>query len=281
MAAGAAVALGLAAAGVGFTAVSKAVALSRLDRLERRNALLAEELTRAERAVSSVRDSVAEIMARDNFIRLLAGLAPTDPEVQQAGIGGPVGGWTEREHILSEGPAGQRALDMRAEVASLIRRANLLAGSFDEARRRLESNVDRLQRTPSIVPTAGWRTSTFTDQRLHPIFHIELPHEGLDFAAAIGTPVLAPALGVVRRVFNNGGYGLMVEVDHGRGVVTRYGHLARALVRQGQQVRRGDKIAEVGDSGIATAPHLHYEVLLHGVPQDPTKFIILPLIVPD
>lgn len=277
---GIALVCGIVAIGVSYAAVSKAVALSHLDRLERRNELLAEELTRAEQILAIVGDSITQIQVRDRTMRLLAGLVPTDPEVQQAGIGGPIGEWTERELLLAEGAAGQRALNLSTDLAAMVRRANMLAGSFDEALDSLDLRVDLLQRTPSVAPTAGFKISDFSDQRMHPIHHVVLPHEGIDIVADLGASVLAAARGRVERIFNNGGYGLMVVINHGRGLKTRYGHLSDAsFVRVGQMVERGHKIAEVGETGVVTGPHLHYEVLLNGVPQDPDNYILPKVIV--
>lgn len=271
---------GIITLAVGYVAISKAVALSQLDRLERRNELLSEELARSEQLLSTVGDSIAAIQERDRTMRLLAGLVPTDPEVQQAGIGGPVGEWTERELLLAEGAAGQRALDMRTDLDALVRRANMLAASFDIAHDTLQHRVDLLRRTPSIEPTVGFEISGFSDQRMHPIHNRILPHEGLDIVADVGAPVLAAARGRVERTFENGGYGLMVVINHGNGLKTRYGHLSNWEVRVGQMVERGDKIGEVGETGICTGPHLHYEVLLNGIPQDPKSYI-LPKVVVD
>lgn len=271
---------GLIALVVGYSAVSKAVALSQLDRLERRNELLAEELSRAERFIAIVNDSIENIQERDRTMRLLAGLVPTDPEVQQAGIGGPAGEWTDRELRLAEGAAGQRALTMRTDLDGLVRRANILATSFGTAEDSLRARVDVLKRTPSIQPAAGFKISHFSDQRMHPIHHVVLPHEGLDIVADVGAPVHAPARGRVERIFTNGGYGLMLVINHGRGLVTRYGHLSATSVRVGQTVERGDKIAEVGATGVVTGPHLHYEVLLNNRAVDPMRYI-LPLVIVD
>lgn len=262
-----------AALGLGYTSISKAIALSQLDRIERRNELLTQELDRTEALLAVVADTIEAISKQDLKVRLLAGLEPTDPGVQQAGIGGPIGKWTEDEQILSESVGGRRMLAMRTDLATLIRRASLLANSFDAAADSLDAHVDLLKRTPSIRPTKGWQTSLFSQQRMHPIYHDDRPHEGIDIAAQLGTPILAPAAGIVKSVFQNSGYGLMVVIDHGDGVVTRYAHCDKALVRTGQRVSRGEKIALVGRSGIATAPHLHYEVLLNGRPQDPLKYI--------
>ena len=98
-------------------------------------------------------------------------------------------------------------------------------------------------------------------------------HSGLDFPADIGTAILAAAGGLVRTAEKHPAYGNMVEVDHGNGLVTRYAHASRLLARVGDLVRRGQKIAEVGSTGRSTGPHLHFEVLVQGVQQNPQKFL--------
>ncbi len=257
-----------------YSTASKVIALQQLDRLERRSVLLADELTRTRSLLDQVTDTIEVIAQRDRMVRLLAGLEPTDPDVQLAGIGGPVGEWTAEERILAEDPTGRGALKMRTDMGSLIRRANFLAQSFDAARDTLESHVDRLLRTPSTWPTRGWYTSRFSRARLHPIHGEERPHKGIDIAAPMGSPILAPAKGRVKEIQTSKGYGLMVVIDHGRGVVTRYAHCSKVLVEVGQPVVRGDEIALIGMTGIATAPHVHYEVIVRGRAVDPYMYIL-------
>jgi hypothetical protein len=259
--------------------VTKSINLTRLDRLEQANALLGQELQIARSQVVDLQDTLAAISTRDQNIRLLAGLEPVDADVQLAGIGGPVGDWSEREQLLAEGAVGREALDLRLDLDGLIRRANLLAGSFAEAAESLASHNDRLSRTPSIMPTAGFLSSRFANARLHPIFHEERPHPGIDISAPMGTPILAAAGGTVTEVRVGTGYGKIVAIDHGYGLVTRYAHLQKALVQPGQRVKRGDQIALVGNTGITTAPHLHYEVIVNGQQQDPLKFVFPETIV--
>ncbi len=264
-----------------YTAVSRAVDLSRLDRMERRNDVLAEELSQAEHLIAGLRDTVTSLAVRDEQVRLLAGLDPTDPEVLLAGIGGPAR-WTEREQLLSEGVAGRRALEFRSMLDNLVRRANLLAGSYTDAVDSLESHTDRLSRTPSIRPILtgdGWYTSAFSTSRVHPIFKEARPHEGIDISAPIGTPIHVAANGRVERVRDQPGYGKTVTIDHGYGVRTFYAHISKVVVRVGEWVERGDKIAEVGRTGIATAPHLHYEVLVNGRPVNPDRYIFRQAII--
>jgi murein DD-endopeptidase MepM/ murein hydrolase activator NlpD len=266
---------------LGFTIVSKSVDLTRLERLERRNQALVEEIDRTQYSLTVLQDTISAIAFRDQKIRLLAGLDPIDPDVQQAGIGGPIGTSSARELLLGETAEGQEALQIGLELSSLVRRANLVAASFDAVVDSLESHKSQLERTPSIMPTMGWLTSRFSRQRFHPIHHEARPHQGIDVAAPIGTPIVAPADGRVidMRTKGTGGYGMMLTIDHGRGLVTRYAHCSKILVKVGQRVRRNEKIALVGKTGIATAPHLHYEVIRHGRPVDPWTFILPDIIV--
>jgi murein DD-endopeptidase MepM/ murein hydrolase activator NlpD len=124
----------------------------------------------------------------------------------------------------------------------------------------------------AILPPAGVLTSRFSVSRRHPVLGIRRPHLGVDLRATYGTPILAPSAGVVRRVAREQGFGLMLEIDHGGGVVTKYAHCSRVLVKQGQQVSRGDRIAAVGRSGVASGPHLHYEVRVNDRVVDPLTF---------
>ena len=102
-------------------------------------------------------------------------------------------------------------------------------------------------------------------------------HEGLDYSADIGTPVYATGDGTVELAGWNKGYGNSIDISHGYNYLTRYAHLSEILVRQGQKVRRGDMIGKVGNTGKSTGPHLHYEVRLHGQPQNPVNYYFYDL----
>jgi murein DD-endopeptidase MepM/ murein hydrolase activator NlpD len=130
------------------------------------------------------------------------------------------------------------------------------------------------------LPVIGPIASRFSRARRHPLLHIVRPHLGVDVAAPRGTPITAPAAGVVSFVGRKFGFGLVVEIDHGNGVTTRYAHCGRAMVTEGTRVTHGVAIATVGTSGLSTGPHLHYEVLVHGHQVDPLRFRLLQP-VPD
>jgi murein DD-endopeptidase MepM/ murein hydrolase activator NlpD len=139
---------------------------------------------------------------------------------------------------------------------------------------KMASQQDLLQATPSIRPTLGGWVSSGFGYRVDPFTGRRKMHKGLDFAAMTGTPVYSPADGVVSYAGREGGYGKIVSIDHGYGIVTRYAHNSRLLVKTGQRVTRWEKIAEVGSTGRSSGPHLHYEVRLNGVPVDPEKYIL-------
>ena len=122
------------------------------------------------------------------------------------------------------------------------------------------------------LPVIGAIASRFSRARRHPLLHIVRPHLGVDVAAPRGTPITAPAAGIVSFVGRKFGFGLVVEIDHGNGVTTRYAHCGRALVEEGAKVTHGVPIATVGTSGLSTGPHLHYEVLVHGRQVDPLRY---------
>jgi murein DD-endopeptidase MepM/ murein hydrolase activator NlpD len=124
-----------------------------------------------------------------------------------------------------------------------------------------------------IMPVNGEVTSRFSRSRFHPILQMFRAHRGVDLAALSGTRIVAPASGHVISVGRRFGYGLTIELAHSGGVVTRYAHLRSAYVQRGDSVNIGQGIAAVGASGLATAPHLHFEVLVHGNNVDPIKFL--------
>jgi murein DD-endopeptidase MepM/ murein hydrolase activator NlpD len=261
---------------LGYATVSHSVDIARADRVERENARLSEELGVLHSRVSALSDTVQTLAVHDSRIRLLANLDPNDPSVQLAGIGGPrdIQRITPMTTILD-----RRSSEIKVDLDALIRRANLLASSFREAADSLSVHKERIQATPSIMPTAGWLSSAFNSSRMHPILHINRPHEGIDVSAPMGSPIEAPADGTVLSAGWVTGYGNTIEIDHGFGIVTRYAHASRLLVARGQVVKRGQRVALVGNTGLATGPHLHYEVHVNGKPVDPLRYVLPDAIV--
>jgi murein DD-endopeptidase MepM/ murein hydrolase activator NlpD len=213
-----------------------------------------------------------------------AGAIPTDPALAAALLRDSIASLDRQTTMLRVvaglDTAGAPAPESGGSVELMIHHADELSVNLNQVASKLHADADRVARTPSIMPTAGWLTSQFSLSRFHPILHKWLPHLGIDVAAPYGTTVVAPAAGTVIRVGTASGYGLVLEINHGNGIVTKYGHLSRFLVHIGQSVVRGQPVAEVGNSGLATGPHLHYEVHVNGTIVDPLTYV-LPSTIPD
>ena len=247
----------------------------RANGLARENSLLEDELQQFRDRVDGFEEVLAHLSEQDSRVRQLAGLDATDKEILEVGIGGPGLGTPEGRALWPMDSAlSKAAFTVEYDLSALERRARLLTASLSEASDSLTAHRDILEATPSIFPTVGVLSSRFTTSRFHPIHHRALPHEGVDISAPHGTPILAAAKGTVTFSGWMSGLGNTVEIDHGYGYVTRYGHSSKLLVRRGQKVVRGEVIAHVGSTGISTSSHLHYEIRVGGVAVNPLNYII-------
>jgi biotin carboxyl carrier protein len=269
----------VAAIGIGVLVSTIGMPTSRI--AQRENRLLSQELIDLKIRLRHLEDTLEVIAKHDERVRLLAGLPAVDSQVAQVGIGGPGMPQLTDDPLYRTNPTvGRMAFDTRIDLDKLLRRANLLAQSFADVSDSLTKHHERYQRIPSIMPTAGWLSSTFKRSRFHPILHVSRPHEGIDVSAPMGAPIVAPAAGLVVRVGREAGYGLVLEIDHGNGIETKYAHCSRVMVRRGQRVKRGQEIATVGNSGLSTGPHLHYEIHINGKVVDPLTYV-MPDAIPD
>jgi murein DD-endopeptidase MepM/ murein hydrolase activator NlpD len=244
-------------------------------RLMAKNAMLEHTVEEMAARMVTLEGGLDRLAAQDEFYRLLAGLEPLDADVLLAGIGGPdADPLEERPLYRIDEDAGRRAFSVTSQLDAMIRRANVLSSSWGEARDELATKHGRLRATPSIAPVRGYVSSSFSSSRLHPLLHRARPHVGIDIVAREGTPVIATAAGRVTAAGRQGDYGMLVEIDHGHGMVTRYAHLSRTSVKAGQVVERGQDIGAVGTTGLSTGPHLHYEVLINGRHTNPRRHIL-------
>jgi murein DD-endopeptidase MepM/ murein hydrolase activator NlpD len=177
----------------------------------------------------------------------------------------------------SSGPSSFTEQEMIASIKDgidwLSKEAATQEQSLQELSLAAEQKSSRWAATPSIWPVKGWVTSGF-GPRVSPFTEKPAWHDGLDIGAAANAPVQAPAQGRVTTVGFDPKLGNLVKVDHGFGIETLYGHLAKALVKEGQRVKRGEVVGLVGSTGLATGPHLHYMVKVHGQTFDPVKYIL-------
>lgn len=262
------------AASLGFDA-ARETELLRL-RVENRN--LSADLDRMESQVVTLDQFIDGLSERDQQIRLLAGLPYLDPDVQAVGVGGPlVGDPSHEEFLRLSGNLATRALAASYDVDKLVRRVELLDASLNEAMDSVAAHEQVFRARPSIRPVQSpdsWISSSFSRSRFHPVLLVNRPHPGMDISARVGTPFLATAAGRVTYAGTRVGYGKTIEIDHGYGYVTRYAHAASISVKRGQRVRRGEVIGEIGKTGLATAPHLHYEVLVNDRAANPRNYLL-------
>jgi murein DD-endopeptidase MepM/ murein hydrolase activator NlpD len=206
-------------------------------------------------------DSLGERVAR------LAGFKPQEFLFDQppARGGAPA---TLPDQLLSLGEFGRYLDVLSRQVDDRTDKLGILDSvlTIDQARKKL---------LPSVLPIDGFGYTSNFGWRLDPFTGQNAFHEGIDFIAESGTAIKAAAGGVVVFAGWHAQYGNMVEVDHGNEIITRYAHASKLLVRQGDVVLRGAKIAEVGATGRATGSHLHFEVRQNGAPQDPARFLRL------
>lgn len=168
---------------------------------------------------------------------------------------------------------GDSLAALRGQVASLAAAAEARAATRGVATspRRARPRASLVRAPGVVLPVEGRITSLYARSRVHPILRIRRPHKGLDIAAPSGTAIVAPAAGRVTKVGREIGYGLVVHIDHGGGVTSRYAHCRSTSVSLGDRVEAGQAIAAVGRTGLATAPHLHWEVRVRGVAVDPLR----------
>ncbi len=255
--------------------------LAKAARLQEENAHLVASLQEMEQTVDQLSTSLAAMSERDRRYRVFAGLPDIDNEVRQVGIGGPGSSALESVPLFAVNPGlGAEVFDVSTDLNRLLRQANLLSVSLEEASREMESHRDRLTGYPSIDPVRGWLSSSFSRSRWHPLLNVRRPHEGIDISAPFGTPVVATADGNVTYAGWREGFGYTVEIDHGNGLKTRYAHNQKNLkARVGDAVRRGDVVAYVGSTGVANGPHVHYEVLNNGRAVNPVDYRLEKVIV--
>jgi murein DD-endopeptidase MepM/ murein hydrolase activator NlpD len=208
----------------------------------------------------------------DTKLRRVVSLGPRDRAQQVLGIGGPDELGLQNLTTMGEKKQAEALKEMHQELSQLKGAASKQEASLQMLIEYFEDKRSLYASTPSVWPVRGWVTSPFGN-RTSPFSGILKFHEGLDVAAQTGTPVMAPADGVVVKAGFSTGYGNMVEISHGYGIKTVFAHNSRLNVKAGQRIRRGDVICYVGDSGSSTGPHLHYEVRLNGLPVNPVKYM--------
>ncbi len=221
--------------------------------------------------VNEAEQYLMKIGYHDEAVRTYVGMNGISQDVRELGIGGTrYDKTTELDYLLPEKNA--KVSEILIDIDRLERMVKLERLSYKTLDSTYQYTLDKIEATPSIRPLAlgyftdgyGWRRDPFTGERRF--------HNGLDISAPTGTPVHVAAEGIIKYTKRRGGYGMVISVVHSHGFETLYAHLSRMDVKPGQQVRRGEKIGEVGNTGRSTASHLHYEVRIGGDPVDPLNY---------
>ena len=225
------------------------------------------------KSVETFEARMSEQLELERTFRSLANLTPIPAEVQRLGVGGPAV-FAELADESSPSMLVREARDTLDRLEELNRQARFQSQNFQQMVDSLRAAKEDLDRLPSISPIKDGVFSSGFGMRQDPFTGGYAMHRGVDFSAWPGTKVHATAAGVVREAGQHETLGLYVEIEHGDGIVTRYGHNRRLLVKKGQGVFRGDVIAEVGSTGRSTSPHCHYEVEVHGNHVNPWRYIL-------
>jgi murein DD-endopeptidase MepM/ murein hydrolase activator NlpD len=229
---------------------------------------------RYERDISELRQMVSRLKLVNAKLMLMAGVEiNSDSPVNLA-----MGGIDETLDMSALTEDFQQELEesIKNKIASLDSLRDAAVDQEELAQRMMEFFQDQqtlLDSTPSVWPVRGWITSGF-GTRKSPFTGKRTMHSGLDIATKSGTPIIAPANGIVSFAGKKGAFGNVMVIDHGNGYTTFYGHCKKLLKNVGDKVKRGDAIAQVGNTGRSTGSHLHYEVRVKGVAENPNKYIL-------
>jgi murein DD-endopeptidase MepM/ murein hydrolase activator NlpD len=222
--------------------------------------------------IEEMEKQISRLKEFDKRIRIIANLEKGQDSTPFIGMGGPSPS-DLRDKLKGEKDEKGLVHQMKIDVDRLQSEAVSREVSLSELEKVLQSKQEILAHTPSIWPVQGWVTSDF-GFRTNPFTGLTQMHEGIDISNRTGTIVVAPGNGFVSDIGNDWVHGKFLVISHGFGMTTRYSHLSKVLVKAGQRIKRGDKIAEVGTSGKTTGPHLHYEVRLNGIPANPMRYIL-------
>lgn len=218
----------------------------------------------------------------DNIYRAVLGAEPIEKSIRHGGIGGS----DRYEDIKNKDIIHEEfILKLHEGVDKLRRKVYIESKSQDDVVQLAEKKEKLFAAIPAIQPISNKELLALASGfglRIHPVYKVKKMHTGIDFAAPIGTPIYATADGAVDRVdVSFSGYGKMVEIDHGFGYRTRYAHMHGFTVRNGQRIKRGELIGYVGNTGLSTAPHLHYEVFINGAQVNPVYYFFNDLNATD
>lgn len=233
------------------------------------NAVLRDQLRVFSGRLEGLQNKLSQLSDEGNHLRLLVDLPKLDDDTRKAGYGGT----DQRVDFDVPSTVNRMLNDLQASVTRAEKEVKLQETSYKQTLEKYDENKEMYPCIPAIKPMVGYFSMNGFGMRYHPVYHQMRPHEGIDIANDVGTPVYATGNGVIESAGRTqAGLGIMIVINHGYGYTTVYGHLDKVLVQPGTHVKRGEMIARSGRTGVVTGPHLHYEVRLHGVLQNPVDY---------
>ena len=244
---------------------------SRIESLKKNNEFLKASLDEMNSIVDDISSQVDEIEQKDDELRMIMGVKELDEDIRNVGIGGATFEYQLSDENINSDYSSD-VTDYMNKIQKLDREVKLELSSYKELVDTYRAKEDSISHMPALHPLLTGRITSKVGVRTHPILKRRIHHDGIDISAKKGTPIFATGDGTVTFAKFNGGLGNCVVIDHQYGYKTKYGHMQKILVRVGQKVKRGDKIGLVGQTGLSTAPHLHYEVRHNGEVLDPRHY---------
>jgi len=232
------------------------------------NNILQEKLDGIVHNYLKINNELDSLVQLNNDLRIVADLSPVSDEEKRVGVGG---GYFDNNIDFSK-DLNSRLKTALINVEEISRKVEFEKTKYADISNKMIENKQLFESIPAIKPCEGTLSEHGFGMRVHPVLNILRMHEGIDIIAEVGTSVRATGKGRVDFIGMKGGYGLCVEINHGFGYTTLYGHLSSTNVQLGQKVLRGTIIAKTGNSGLSSGPHLHYEVTHDGVKLDPVGF---------
>ncbi|NIM18962.1 MAG: peptidoglycan DD-metalloendopeptidase family protein [Candidatus Latescibacteria bacterium] len=245
----------------------------RLSYLEKENAVLKGKVDQYTHDLEKLQRQVAQNFDFQKKARLLAGLDEIDEDIAEVGVGGPSFTYVKSLSILDD-ETREKIEAIGGDLGKLLRQAKLQGESYWTILDTLSKTKDLRDATPTIRPVKHGFVSSRFGRRMDPFTGRLTFHRGVDYSVRKGAPIFSTADGVVVYTGKWSRFGQIVEISHGHGFVSRYAHVSKIFVKKGQRVKRGDIIARVGQTGKATAAHLHYEVLKDGSHKNPFVFML-------
>jgi len=232
---------------------------------------VATTLTDLSLQLEILNNKITELEKQDTELRRFSGLPLIDDDIREVGIGGVR--LSENFNISLPGKEIDPGVsNLEINIDALSRKVKLELNSFYDIQQKILENKEILSYIPSIKPVMEGYLNSGYGYRKDPIDGIRRFHHGQDFSVFQGAPIQSPADGTVKRTGYRGGFGKYIIINHGYGYETKYLHLSKINVKKGQSVVRGAVIGSTGNSGRSTAPHLHYEVIYNGTPQNPLNY---------